>query len=499
VAALRPDATCLAVDLPAAASREPGLLGRLLTDVATAAAAGSLRPLPVTTFPATGVIDAFRHMQQARHIGKIAVVHGRVPAVRADATYLITGGLGGVGLSTARWLVAHGARSVVLVGRRAPSDDACVRLGELEAAGARVTTVQADVSCAADVARLFGDVLPALPPLRGVFHGALVLDDGAIVQQSWERFRTVLGPRATGAWLLHAWTAALPLDFFVLYSAAGAVLGSPGQASYTAANTFLDALAQHRRSRGLAGLSVQWGVWSDTGRAAALGVSDRARLQGIGSMTADQAHAALDVVLRQVFAPAAVAVVQVDWPAFLGDGGPRAAAPFFADMLPEARPPAAAAPAPPAGTPRRLRQELDRATPARRALLLAAHVRAQVTRVLGLEPGYRIGADQPLQELGLDSLMAVELRTLLGTGLELPAPLPATLAFDYPSVVALVTYLSRTLFGDAAAGDAAPSESTAAAARGATAATALVAELSEREAEALLLAELDALPPGARS
>jgi acyl transferase domain-containing protein/protein-L-isoaspartate O-methyltransferase len=487
-ARVRPDARYSVVDLAAASLREPTLIRDLLARVVTGIEAGSLEPLPVRSFPACATAAAFRHMAQARHTGKIAVVHPRTAAVRDDASYLITGGLGGVGLSVARWLVERGARHLVLVGRSAPSDAALGTIRELESDGARVVVVQADVSRTDDVDRLFATVDRELPPLRGVFHGALVLDDGALAQQDWSRFRRVFDPRVRGGWLLHRHTAGRPLDFFVLFSAAGSLLGSAGQANYTAANAFLDALAHHRRGLGLPALSIQWGVWSDVGRAAELGFGERARQRGIGSMTARQALAALDAVMRRADEAPQVAVMQVDWAAFLAAEPGAARSPFFAALAAESRQqrdsgaPAAAvlAPAP----PRRLREELAAAPPARRVRLLADHVRAQVGRVLGLDAAHPLDPRQPLQELGLDSLMAVELRTLLGAGLELPRALPATLAFDYPSIEAIAAFLDREVFG---AGPGVPVDGPA------QVDPTDVAELSDDEAELLLLAELDAL------
>lgn len=489
VAEAYPGRRYFVVDLAAAAADEPGLIRTLFREVLDGIGRGDLRPLPLRAFPLREAVSAFRYMAQARHVGKVVLTHERAPAIRADATYLVTGGLGGVGLSTARWLVEQGARHLVLAGRRPPSDAALAALAELERAGARVVAARTDVSRPDQVDDLLERIRLDMPPLRGVFHGALVLDDGALVQQSWPRFQEVFAARVRGAWLLHDRTADLPLDFFVLFSAAGAVLGSAGQANYTAANAFLDALAHHRRSRGVPGLSIQWGVWSEVGRAAELGMEARARELGIGAMTPRQAVSALEAVMRRTDAPAQVAVVQVDWPVFL-KAGPQGSSPFFASVAGEARraaPPRASGGTVPAPEPRHsLRRELEQAPPARRTGLLSAHVRRQVAKVLSLGPAHPLDPRQPLQELGLDSLMAVELRTLLAAGLELPRGLPATLAFDHPSIHAITGFLARELFGKSSApaasghggGDAAEPRAG-------------VAEIGAAEAEALLLAELE--------
>jgi acyl transferase domain-containing protein/NADPH:quinone reductase-like Zn-dependent oxidoreductase/SAM-dependent methyltransferase len=491
VAEVRPRAQYFVVDLAEKVMQEPGFAQRLMHEVLPRFDEGVLRPLPVKTFAMADAVAAFRYMAQARHVGRIVLVHDREPRIRADATYLITGGLGGVGLSVARWLVDEGARSLVLVGRRPPSDSARAVLELLERAGTRVTAVQADIARSDDVDRVMTVIRDSLPPLRGVFHGALVLDDSLLLQQSWQRFENVFAPRVTGGWLLHSRTATLPLDFFVMFSAAGSLLGSAAQGNYAAANAFLDALAYHRRDLGLPGLSVLWGVWSEVGRAAELGVAERAKERGIGSMTPRRAVAALASVMRQVHARADVAVMPVDWRTFLPAAGARGASPFFAELAAAVRAPRQAATGESAHEARRrLRRELDAAPPSKRRTLMAAHVRTQVAKVLSLDTSHSPDSTQPLQEMGLDSLMAVELRTLLAAGLELRGPLPATLAFDYPTIDAITGFLLKELFG------ASPGEANAELDGGRSdeaAALAGVDALSDAEAEALLEAELESI------
>nr|MCU0685551.1 type I polyketide synthase [Polyangiaceae bacterium] len=189
------------------------------------------------------------------------------PRFAADATYLVTGGLGGLGLAVAGWLIESGARHLVLVGRSAPAAEATARLRAFEQAGARVEFARADVADAAHVRRVLEGIDPSRP-LRGIFHAAGVLEDGIVLQQSRERWQRVWAPKALGAWNLHRLSHSAPLDHFVLFSSATALLGNAGQSSYAAANALLDALARQRRAEGLPALSVQWGAWSEVGMAA---------------------------------------------------------------------------------------------------------------------------------------------------------------------------------------------------------------------------------------
>ena len=183
-----------------------------------------------------------------------------------QGTYLITGGLRGLGLMTAQWLVERGARHLVLTGRRTPDSEAGETLRALEARGIQVRVAQADASDAGAMKRLLEDMRNTMPPLRGVIHSAGVLDDGVLLQQSWNRFATVFAPKVIGSLLLHRLTESDALDFFVLFSSVAAVFGSAGQGNHVAANAFMDTLAAARAAQGLPGLSVNWGAWDDCRR-----------------------------------------------------------------------------------------------------------------------------------------------------------------------------------------------------------------------------------------
>ncbi|TJZ49606.1 SDR family NAD(P)-dependent oxidoreductase [Streptomyces piniterrae] len=220
--------------------------------------------------------------------------------VRPDGTYLVTGGLGALGLHTADWLVSGGAQHLVLVGRGAPSEAAGRRIREWERAGVQVLVRRADVADSPAVQQLLAELDDSLPPLRGVIHAAGVLDDGSIQRQSAERMRAVMAPKMRGAWNLHLLTQDAKLDFFVLYSSVAALMGSRGQSGYAAGNSFLDALAHHRESLGLTATSVAWGPWSGSGMVATLDAQAerRVRESGFGMLEPGPAFRALEDVLR---------------------------------------------------------------------------------------------------------------------------------------------------------------------------------------------------------
>ncbi|HEY9227446.1 MAG TPA: KR domain-containing protein, partial [Gemmatimonadaceae bacterium] len=492
VAIRRPDVRYFTYDLGAAAHADRTLLPPMLTALVAALHDGSVEPLPVKTFAFEDAQDAFRYMAQARHVGKIVLRAPRglagagVQLVRADGSYWITGGLGALGLRTARWLIGLGARHIVLSGRYAPSAAAQTAVAECEALGATVhivTGVDAgDEAAMRDVASAFGRTMP---PLRGVIHAAGILDDGVLVNQTWTRARGVIRGKARGAQNLHMITREHSLDFFVLYSAAGVFLGPAGQATYAAANAELDALAHARQGIGLPALSVAWGMWGETGMAADAATSGHASwaTRGLTWLEPGPAFKHLEQLLRE-HATAAI-VLAIDWGRFLSRlpaGIDRA---FFADVAPSSSRGHGASTA---ANSRAVVAALL-ATPAgQRREAVVAHLRERALRILDLDPATSVDERAPLKDFGLDSLMAVELRNALTRSLD--RPLPATLLFDYPSLDALATYLIRTLDLDES-GSAAVAP-TAARAMDDSA----VAALSDDEAEALLLAELDAgMPP----
>ncbi|HEY7768947.1 SDR family NAD(P)-dependent oxidoreductase, partial [Longimicrobium sp.] len=362
VAALDRGIVYLPFDLGEVRASRPALVRSMLEELGRMLHEGEIQPLPFRSFPLDDAASAFRFMAQARHVGKVVLTTPDEPAsadraavtLREDASYLVTGGLGALGLHVARWMVEGGARDLVLVGRSAPGEGARDAIAEMKRAGARVQVLQADVSDAEQAARVLEAARDGGPPLRGIVHAAGVLDDGVLLQQSWERFEGVLAPKVRGAWNLHRLTAGLPLDFFVLFSSAAALLGSPGQGSYAAGNAYLDALAHQRRGEGLPALSVGWGMWGGDGMAARASGRSQARRaeQGMGSI---EPRAGVRVLERLLGENAAqVGVIPVDWPKFLAASGrvppflaafqearpaPRADAPDFLDELRAAPPP----------------------------------------------------------------------------------------------------------------------------------------------------------------
>ncbi|WP_410596604.1 SDR family NAD(P)-dependent oxidoreductase [Amycolatopsis sp. lyj-23] len=372
-------------------------------------------------------------------VRRLAKAEGTDAAARFDPdhTVLITGGTGALGALVARHLVtARGARRLLLTSRRGGAEDL---VAELTALGAEVRVTACDVADRAALAELLASI-PAGHPLTAVVHAAGVVEDSTVEGLSPESLARVLRPKVEAAWHLHELTAGLELTDFVLFSSVAGLVGNAGQAGYAAGNTFLDALAEHRRGAGLPAVSLAWGMWQ-AGMAAALGDADRARLLrgGVLPMPDGEALAALDLAMagdpgtRPVLAPVALDLAALR---ALGDALPE----LFRGLVRTRT----ARPAVPAELP--LAQRLAGLDDAEQDALLLAFVQEQVGLVLAHPAPRTIDVRRGLLDLGLDSLTAVELRNRLTTATELR--LPSTLVFDHPTTEALAAYLRSRLAGE---------------------------------------------------
>jgi acyl transferase domain-containing protein/acyl carrier protein len=324
------------------------------------------------------------------------------PLLAADATYLITGGCGGFGLETAKWLAAHGARHLVLVGRTgAATPRAQTMIAALEAQGTQVRVIAADIGSEAAVVDLLQDVAASMPPLKGILHTAGVLDDGSLLQLTGERQRAVMRPKALGAWYLHQYTQNVELDFFVLFSSISALIGNANQGNYVAANLFLDALACRRRALGLAATSVHWGVLGEVGMAANHGVQEHLQRMGMRAFSAAQAMQALEHILA--WQPTQLGVMDVDWSSWARSNAVVARLPRFALLIAEQ------AQAPHEAASMQLRRHLQALAPEAAGEHFAQLFAEQVAATLRLPPA-KVDLQLSLTRIGGDSLMALELQ-----------------------------------------------------------------------------------------
>lgn len=450
LAAFMRSITLSAVDLAALMRQRPQRFAELFKTVWGLIAAGELGPLPVATRPFADGAAALREMSRGRHIGKLVLrdpttVTGVSPEpmpdgrFRRDGTYLITGGLGALGLSLAEFMSARGAGSLALLARSAPSDAASRRIDRLRADGTDVVTFQTDLTDAGQVGDTVAEIRAQRPPLRGVLHLAGALDDATILNLQESQLERVIGPKLHGALHLDELTDTEPLDLFVLFSSAATLIGNPGQAVYAAANAALDALAQRRRMRGRPGLSVQWGPFEDVGLAAQDGRrGSRLAARGLDGFAVGEAWEALahflagsDPVLaymplnlRQWFDAYPQAAAQRSWAqlaalASNGEGG--------------------------SGSGSELLDLLRRSSEEERLGVVESQVRELAADVLRLDLEV-IAADVPFKALGLDSLMGLELRNRLESTFGLR--LSPTLLWTHGTAHALSVALCELLNGD---------------------------------------------------
>ena len=430
MAAARPDIAYEIVALDGTTLQEPERIRGLLAEVSDGLASGEWTPLPVEIYPLTEAKTAFRRMQQARHIGKIVLQMPNPLRPRGDRSYLITGGLGAIGLHTAAYLAQLGAGDIVLTSRRTPDADAQRAIDDItERYRCRIHTFAADVGDESEVEKLLERIRAELPPLAGVAHLAGVLDDALLSQQSPERFRTTLAPKAFGACYLDRLTKNDDLDFFIVSSSVSSLLGSPGQANYSTANALLDGLVAERKAQGLPATGVNFGPWAKGGMASSEAARANLDAQGLVPLEPTAALNALAEVVANGTGQATV--IKANWrraAKLLGGSRP----PILDLVLPSAV-------AETTGDSELLRQ-LQEVPVAQRASFLTEFLQREVQGFLRLaQPP---AATSRFLDLGTDSLMAVELRNRLYSQFGGAFTISATAVFDYPTIGGLATYLA---------------------------------------------------------
>ena len=439
MAALRPDVAYDILELDVLKKTDPAWIGRVLSDIMARLASGELKPIAHSRWPLCEAGSALRFMRSARHMGKIVVTASPLAEgrLRPDRAYLVTGGLGGIGCAVAGWLADHGAGTIVLNGRREPAADAEETIRTLRERGVNLVVELVDVTDASAIDRMLDRIDRDLPPLAGVIHSAGVLSDGALTNQNWARFEQVLWPKILAAWHLHRATEHRDLDFFILFSSRVGVMGNPGQANHAAANAFLDQLAGHRRAMGLPGQAIAWGAWSEIGEAAEQKDRIERQRSALGGrwFTPQQGLKAMERLVRQDVATSVV--MSMDWTVF--EEAVEERPPFLEDLLSADAKSDEGRSTSSADVLTRLRE-----TPvSERCSLLVSFLQGEVQAVLRLPstPDSSVG----FFDLGMDSLMAVELRNRLNRAFAGDYTASNTVVFDYPDIASLARHLLEEL------------------------------------------------------
>ena len=391
---------------------------------------GVFHPLLHSVYHAADISQAFRLMQQSHHVGKVIlslddpppdIIHEPVAtqlSLQPEATYMITGGLSGLGMATAHWMADRGARELVLLARSGgESEESRKNVTALRSRGVRVTTRACDVSDPVALQRVLREINAALPPLKGIVHAAMVLDDGLIRNLTPASLDTVMKPKVQGAWNLHQLTLGQDLDFFVMYSSVAACFGSPGQANFAAANAYLEALARYRHGAALPALTVAWDAITDTGYLArSPETADKLiNRMGIKGITSQAALATLDQLIA-AGQPNAI-VMDLDW-----QSTPRLLAsvttPKFSSL------PQSVLPDNGISEDGDLLGSLAKHPESERRKLIEDMMVTELATILR-KPANRIDRNTPVQEIGVDSLMSMELAMVLENKFGLDFPLIA--------------------------------------------------------------------------
>jgi acyl transferase domain-containing protein/NADPH:quinone reductase-like Zn-dependent oxidoreductase/acyl carrier protein len=411
-----------AFDLDRMMVERPALCQSMMDAVWERLAAGDFQALPVRIFGAGEIAEAFRFMAQSKQTGKVVVnmedlagvaLQPRAETekpVRADATYLITGAFGGIGLEVAKWAVAQGARHLVLAGRSGAASPLAKRtVEELGNKGVTVMAASCDVSKEPEVARLMADIAVKMPPLKGIFHAAAVLDDGFLADLNASRIEKVMDPKALGAWYLDRHTRSMALDWFVLFSSVSAWVGNPGQANYVAANAFLDALAQHRRAEGLPAVAVSWGAVGDVGMVAEnpTAATTLARV-GIRTLPIASVTGALASIIR--WNAGNLCIADIDWAKWRQFQPGIKDRPRYTHLLAELETGGEGLDS------RGILVALAALPPEKRLERLSAGIAAIVADSLHMTAD-KLDLHQPFNELGIDSLLGLELQSSMSVKL----------------------------------------------------------------------------------
>ncbi len=380
---------------------------------------------------------AFRDVRRVRRLVRESNT-GTVPTTfSSNASYLITGGLRGLGPVVAEWMAGRGVKHLALMGRKTVSSETQTVIEKLRQTGVNVLVMQGDVSCEEDVEKILAEIQRTMPPLKGVIHSAGTLDDAMLLRQDWSRFETVMAAKVIGTWHLHTLTRNLPLDFFVMFSSGGSLIGSAGQANHSAANAFMDGFAGYRRALGLPAISINWGAWSDIGAAADRNLGD---VRKVAMFTPQEGLDALEWALQQN--EIQLGVLAADWNEVLKPYAAGEEPMLFQEIARQVRERTIKKKT--QVSERSLHQQLAETVPNKRKPLLLGHIRQKAAEVLSVSNANMVDIYQPLQSMGLDSLMAVELRNKLSQSAD--RTLSATLLFEYPTISAVTDYLAHEVF-----------------------------------------------------
>jgi myxalamid-type polyketide synthase MxaB len=432
----KPDISYHSFDLEDLAQERPEFVRSMFKDILQEIANGVLHPIPIKDFSVSEITNAFKYMARSKHIGKIAITFPDNEAVTknqllswSESTSLITGGFGGLGLKVAKWLMNKGCRNIVLCGRSKPSAEATNILNKMKKNGVNIISSFGNIADKDYVNHTIAKVKHSCPPLKGIIHAAGITEDAVTTRQNYNSFERVMLSKIEGSWNLHMATKDLSLDFFVSFSSFVSIIGWPGQGNYAAANAFMDTLMHYRKQSGLPATTINWGPWAEIGMAARMNkhLRDKFHAKGIISLGHENALSAMEKILNEGISQRIV--LDLDWAKYDSD------LPFFESFNLKPK------------TEKTDHKEIEKpfinqltnAMPGEAKKMLISYIRSKLSAILGIKNPEEIHFRERLFDVGMDSLMAIELKNILES--DLGYSFRNSLLFDYPTLESLIEHL----------------------------------------------------------
>ncbi len=423
----------LPFDLAEVAQQEPAFIHNMFTELNTEFEAEALAYLPYQSFEIENSREAFRFMSQAKHIGKVIITQkNNDRKINGDSTYIITGGLGGVGLVTTEYLIERGAKHIVLLGRKHPSAEQNMQLDKWRKASINVQTFSVDICDKEGLKKSLDEIQSVMPAVKGIFHAAGVLDDGILEHMDESRFIKVLKPKVQGTWNLHELTENYNLDYFLTYSSIASCMGSPAQGNYASANAFLDALVSFRKFNGMACTTINWGPWSEVGMAHANSDLKKYEQIGLSAIAPAKGKEILDFALKTE--QEQIIAVDINWDKYkkILPLGQQWIVPANSNLAKAAKDQERTYDIIP---------KLNSAGNEEKKKLILSFLQSESARILGYDESHKIDTEIPFNELGFDSLSAVELKNVLSKAFDIK--LQPTVVFQYPTIIALSEFIYK--------------------------------------------------------
>ncbi len=435
----RPDVNYHVFDLSDDVRNDQSLYKKLLTKITERFDRGELVSIPVTIFDITETQEAFAFLSQAKNIGKVVlsmpeIQEKNTQLLSENKNYLITGGLGDLGLKVAQKLGELGVKHIALTSRSTPNALVQEKIEELQDTySMNIQVIPSDISIKLETQKLFKTLNDSDVPLGGIVHAAGVLDDGVLLQQSWERFQKVMAPKVNGLWNLHECTTEIDLDFFICFSSMSSIMGSSGQTNYAAANAYLDTFAKYRQDMNLPCLTINWGPWQEGGMAASMSKKDQQRIKdlGITSLSDQEALHTFSNIFDNV-SIAQLGVWNIDWARYFNNQNTNLREGFLEDFTKYV-----------SEEENSLLNSLIEKPIQERADFFLAYMQREIASLMGLDSPNEIEPKQPLFDLGVDSLVTIDLSNRLQKSIG--RELDTSLIFDYPNLEALTNYILNNI------------------------------------------------------